>query len=378
MLIHHISNTPRDYGWGVPGGISATLGWPQTSRLEAELWLGAHPGSPSRLVGSSLWGDLFAWEMATGQTLPYLLKILAADRPLSLQAHPASAQATAGFAREQAAGIARDAANRCYKDPHSKPELIVALDGGFEALCGFRPVQDSLAQLGTIFSRAESEVAEPFARWYQLLKAPDGIYRAVAWLLSGDDDAQRVVAELERQAAEHDDLALIAQLARHYPADPGLAVAMLLNHITLQPGECLWLPAGNIHAYLRGIGVELMGPSDNVLRGGLTPKHIDREELLKVLDFTGMTPPLLAPVPLNSHARAYRPAGATFDLIMTTGDVQVQTGSASIAIALDGDFRLAADDRTTSIARGEAVFVGEASHLTITGSGHLALAYGRV
>ncbi len=377
MLIHRITNSPRDYAWGVPGGISAALGWPATSAVEAELWLGSHPGSPSLFAEPTLWPDLLGWEEASGVQLPFLLKILAAAEPLSLQAHPASAQAAAGFARENAHGIPLEAPHRNYKDPFSKPELIVALADGFEALCGFRPVGESLALVDLLFARCDPDAAGPLARLHELLAAPDGLFHAVAWLLAHGPDVDVLVEEVSRQALAFDDLEVARRLAARYPGDPGIAVALLLNHVTLAAGECLWLPAGNVHAYLRGIGVELMGPSDNVLRGGLTPKHVDSAELLQVLDFTGATAPLLAPEILDGKAVAYRPEAAGFQLVLAHGDSAVETGSASIVIVLDGEFVVASGDREITLSRGQAALITEPGRVELRGSGRLALAAGR-
>lgn len=376
MLIHRITNTPRDHAWGIPGGISESLGWPTTRAVEAELWLGSHPGSPSTFTGDTLWADLRGWEEASGAQLPFLLKILAAAEPLSLQAHPASEQAAAGFARENAHGIPLDAPHRNYKDPYSKPELIVALTDGFEALCGFRPVAQSLAMIDLLFARCTPDAAGPFALLHELLAAPDGLFHAVAGLLAHGPEVDVLVEEISRQAVAFDDLEVAGRLAARYPGDPGIAVALLLNHVTLAAGECLWLPAGNVHAYLRGIGVELMGPSDNVLRGGLTPKHVDRAELLQVLDFTGATAPLLVPETIDGHAVAYRPEAAGFQLALAHGHSAVETGSASIVIVLEGEFVVASGDHEITLFHGQSALITEPGRVELRGRGRAALACG--
>ena len=142
-----ITNTPRDYAWGMPDGVSRALGWRPSGGPEAELWLGAHPLSPSRAAGDAPWRDLAEWERDAGTPLPFLMKVLSAASNLSLQAHPTTAQAREGFAREEAAGVPLEAAERNYKDPHAKPEIIVAIDDGFEALCGFRPAGETAAAI---------------------------------------------------------------------------------------------------------------------------------------------------------------------------------------------------------------------------------------
>lgn len=372
-----LTNTPRDYAWGTPDGVSRTLGWAPSGGPEAELWLGAHPLSPSRLAGDAPWRDLAEWEHGTGTRLPYLFKLLSAASPLSLQAHPTPMQAQQGFAREQAAGVPLDAPERNYKDPNAKPELIVAVDDGFEALCGFRPVGETLAVIAEL-----AEVVPGAAAWRRHLQS--GVRDALGWLLSDDEDVAALVAAATAAArAQPGRFALVERLAAGYPGDPGILIALMLNHVTLERGAALWLPAGNIHAYLRGTGVELMGPSDNVLRGGLTPKHIDRAELQAVLDVTPGPPPTLPPVPVAQNVVSYRPAslpsgaGVGFELLLVTGDAAFDTASAAIMLDIEGDFELVADDAARTLRTGEIVFAPQAGRLHVRGSGRLFVATGR-
>lgn len=373
-----ISNEIRDYAWGAPGGISRSFGHPVTTAPEAELWLGAHPLSPS-LVSEAPWPDLARWEEQEGVRLPYLMKVLAAASPLSLQAHPTPADAATGFAKEEARGIPRDAAHRNYKDPYAKPELIVAVDDGFEALCGFRPIAESIADVAALSALTADPAA--FRPLLDALAGADGVRVAFEWLLSGAPEATVLVDELVTAAGRDPErFELVLRIAGQYPGDPGIAVALLLNHTTLRAGECLWLPAGNIHAYLRGLGVELMGPSDNVLRGGLTPKHVDVPELLSVLDFTDGPAPYLAPGHPSPHVAVYRPAtlpsgaGVPFDLKLIEGDASIATGSPAIGVVLDGSFVLRRGDEEHRVTRGESVLVSAAGEIAISGEGRLYLA----
>lgn len=376
-----ITNTPRDYAWGMPGGIAALLGQPGHDRPEAELWLGAHPGSPARAVGAQAsWRDLAEWEATNGRTLPFLLKLLSAAHPLSLQVHPSREQARSGFEREDAAGIPRDAPRRNYRDPFAKPEIIVALHDGFEALCGFREPSASLVDLDAL---AGLGCRAGLGRWRELLCGADPLRTASAWLLSGDPEVSLMLDELTRAAAAAPDrFAVVAMLAEEYPGDPGIAVALMLNRVELRKGEALWLPAGNMHAYLRGNGVELMGPSDNVLRCGLTGKHVDRDELQRVAEFVPITPPRLAPEPVGETALTYRPAstesgrGVGFQLLRVGGDLRVEIGSPAIAVCLGGCFKLAAGGGCSALNRGEAAFVDVQGTLSIDGQGELYVALG--
>lgn len=294
-MIVEITGDPREYPWGSPTAIPEFLGREPDGRPKAELWLGTHPGAPARLVDRE--GSL---SDVAGE-LPFLLKVLAAGAPLSLQAHPTPEQARAGFAREEAAGIPRDAPHRNYKDDSAKPELILALEDGFRALCGFRPVAETRAVLG---SAGVARLAPLLDR----LRDDDDLRDVFRWLLERGPGVDGLVAAVTEIAAhaEGESWAAARLLAAHHPGDPGIAISLLLHAVTLRAGQVLHLPAGNIHAYLAGIGIELMAASDNVLRGGLTSKHVDVPELLEVLDFRP------GPVPLLDSADAGGPGARVF------------------------------------------------------------------
>ncbi|MEU5907686.1 mannose-6-phosphate isomerase, class I [Micromonospora sp. NPDC047467] len=292
----------RDYAWGSRSAIALLQGRPVPSEgPEAELWLGAHPGAPARVERAGLrvsLCDLVRDEPGRwlgqrvsdrfGTRLPFLLKVLAADAPLSLQAHPDAEQARVGFAAE----AGRPEAERNYSDPHHKPELLVALTP-FEALCGFRPPAESAEALAAFGVPALAPVVEA------LRAGPAGLRTAVRTLL-GWPVAERDGLLRSALAASIDgpDADLARRLAVAYPGDPGVLVALLLHHVRLVPGEGIWMPAGNLHAYLSGCGVEIMAASDNVLRGGLTPKRVDVDELLRVLRFEVLQDPVRAAQPV--------------------------------------------------------------------------------
>ncbi|KHL00040.1 hypothetical protein LK09_01435 [Microbacterium mangrovi] len=371
-----LTNTPIPNAWGRIDGVADALGWEPTGAPEAELWLGAHPLSPARFDDAAPWDDLREWERESETRLPYLLKVLSAASPLSLQAHPTPLQAQAGFAREEAAGIELTARERNYKDPNAKPELIVATEDGFEALCGFRDPAETIAALAAFAGVPGIE------QWIAQLDA--GVEPAFTWLLSGDPAVGELVASVVARAGEvvSPSAELVTRLAALYPGDPGILTALMLNHVILAAGESLWLPAGNIHAYLRGTGMELMGPSDNVLRGGLTPKHVDRDELTAVLDFTPGPPPRLVPVPVAPGVSAYRPAsvptgaGVDFELLLITADASIPLATPAIAVGIDGAFTLETDSETADLARGGILFLPEPGVLTVSGSGRLFVATG--
>lgn len=379
-----IDNNPMPYPWGAEGGISTLLGREPLGGPEAELWLGAHPRSPSRVLGEqTAWKDLHQWEDQSGQKLPFLLKILDAASPLSLQAHPSADQAARGFTREQAAGIPVEAPHRNYRDPRPKPEIIVALADGFEALCGFRdPVET--AELITQCAQGSGPSGALLRSWAYML-TEQGIARTVRWLLGGSPEIPRLVDQLAAAAEGHpEQLGLVTRLLAQYPSDPGSAVALMLNYEVLSAGEALWLPAGNIHAYLHGTGMELMGPSDNVLRGGLTGKHIDVPELLNVLDISFGSPERLQPEPQQGALRAYRTEagpddrGAPFELLEITGDADIRTESPSVVAVMQGAFTLSDDGGAAQpVQLGDFLLHTSPGALSFRGAGQAFLATAR-
>ncbi len=295
----------RTYAWGSRTAIAEFTGRPApTAHPEAELWLGAHPGDPARLEGPgggvSLLDAIAAdpegelgpvVQQRFGDALPFLVKVLAADEPLSLQAHPSAEQAMEGFQREDGAGVPVTSPVRNYRDRSHKPELLVALSD-FQALAGFRPAARSVVfmrslgvpeldpYIGLLTDRSDAAgLRALFTTW---ITAPQSdIDALIPAVLEG------AVAYIRSGAKEFvDEARTILELGERYPGDAGVLAALLLNRIALAPGEGIFLPAGNLHSYLHGVGMEVMANSDNVLRGGLTPKHVDVPELLRVLDFT--------------------------------------------------------------------------------------------
>jgi mannose-6-phosphate isomerase len=364
-----ITNTPRDYAWGSRSALAELLGRPASGGPEAEYWLGTHPGSPSHVAGSTDGARL-----SDTTTLPFLLKVLAAEAPLSLQAHPNSAQAKAGFERENALGIPLDSPSRNYKDPMHKPELIYALSTEFAALCGFREVAAThtlLRKLGP-----DALVGDLLDRLVD-----DASLRSVfEWLISRasgvDELIDRVVSLARHQPVA--EFEMVGELSAAYPGDPGIVIALLLNRVELRPGQVLYLPAGNIHAYLRGVGVELMSASDNVLRGGLTPKHVDVDELLAVLDFRPTALPLLVPERPSGGVQIFRPDVPDFELAVITpaeSSPRFEPPGEAILLSIDGECRVVGANSDHILARGESAYAtADEGALTFTGSGTVFVA----
>lgn len=296
-----LDNTIRPYAWGSTTAIAALLGTEPTGEPQAEMWMGAHPGAPSRtgrgtlveVIDADPQGELGAAAVAKfGPRLPFLLKILAAGAPLSLQVHPNLAQAKEGYEDEESRGIPVDAGHRNYKDANHKPELICALTE-FDGLCGFRDP----SQTANLLADLEVDSLKPYVDLLRAHPEEAALREVLTAVLSADrEDMARTVTEAASACARlGGDYAPYADIAEHYPGDPGVIAAMLLNHVRLQPGEALFLGAGIPHAYLNGLGVEIMANSDNVLRCGLTPKHVDVPELLRIVRFEAGDPGVLRP-----------------------------------------------------------------------------------
>lgn len=362
-----ITNTPRDYAWGSTTAIAELLGRTPSGGPEAELWLGAHAGSPAQLVGE----ERTLLDVVDGR-LPFLLKVLAAAAPLSLQAHPTPAQAAEGFARENAAGVPLDAPTRNYKDAFHKPELIYALSDPFRALSGFRPAEETRAVLAPV--AGDPRIAPLLDR----LTDDDSLRDVFAWLIGHGDGVDDLVDAVVEASATADGPSwqTVRTLADHYPGDPGIAISLLLHTVELHPGEVLYLPAGNIHAYLEGLGIELMASSDNVLRGGLTPKHVDVPELLSVLDFRPLPAPYLAPHEQEPGVRVFRPSVPDFALTVIDADaaergVEVRLDGPAIVLCTEGEVAV---EGGPTLARGRALYAAGEPWLGLRGPGTVFVA----
>ena len=372
----------QPYAWGSHSAIAALQGRPPTALPQAELWVGAHPSAPSQVFRDGQWLNLDgvinedpSTELGEdaaerfGERLPFLVKILAAGQPLSLQTHPDSATARAGFLRENNEGVPLNAPNRTYRDDSAKPEILIAVTP-FEGLCGFRPVQQTLQLLDDL------DAPDLGSYTQALRKQPDaeGIRAMVQRLLSlSEADRAPLIEQIVTQATSYSgpEGALadwLPRLAKLYPNDVGVAVTLLLNYVALSPGEALFLRAGNLHAYLSGTGVEVMGNSDNVLRAGFTGKHIDSAELLAITDFAPLPNPLFSPTVEQSRAGAvmtrFRPAVREFAVDRIELD-----GTAPLSMKSDGPcIILCTVGHVSGLGPTEAGFSRPGS-ITLTGTG---------
>ncbi|MBV9314576.1 MAG: mannose-6-phosphate isomerase, class I [Pseudonocardia sp.] len=382
-----LDNPVRKYAWGSRTVIARLQNRQVPSpHPEAELWLGAHPGDPSYLVDEhgnreSLLAALRRDPVARlgadcarrwAGRLPFLLKLLAAEEPLSLQAHPGAPAARAGFAREEAEGLAADDPRRNYKDDSHKRELVCALTE-FHALVGFRE------PAATVRLLRELAVPELAGHVQLLAEQPDSAgLRALfsTWITLPQQSLDRLVPAvregclrlLERAPAGfRDEARTVLELSERYPGDAGVLAALLLNRITLAPGQALYQADGVLHAYLSGVGIELMANSDNVLRGGLTPKHVDVPELLRILDFSSGPAPIVA-----SHTEGvltrYHKVAEEFRLWRLewseehSGDVvPLPKDGPRILLCTEGKVKITAGSgRSLAIARGESAWLDAA------------------
>ena len=373
-----LKNHIQEYSWGSRTAIATLLGSSvPSSQPQAELWMGAHAKAPSQVYYEKKYHSLIELiqqypvqilgdhsASRFGNKLPFLFKILAADQPLSIQAHPDLAQAQAGFAKENALGIPLTDCHRNYKDANHKPEIICALSP-FWALSGFRPIHEILEHLKQLSSSALQPVEETLtaqpnaiglkACFEQILTMPNNkLEHAVL----------ETVAFAHAQGDKNPLFRWLVRLNELHPGDVGVLFAILLNLIHLHPGEAIFLPVGQLHAYLDGTGVELMANSDNVLRGGLTVKHIDTQELLKIVTFEAATISKIAPVQASQSEQVYRTPAEEFLLskisvdkkrVYNSGDDR----SVELLICVSGKAKVrnSANETVTALNPGVSVII---------------------
>lgn len=396
-------NRIRPYAWGSRTAIAELLGEPSPApHPQAELWIGAHPADSSALLdepvdasggdGRPLTEVITADPIGTmgarvhdrfGSRLPFLLKVLAAAEPLSLQAHPSALQAARGFALEEAAGIPLSSPQRNYRDSWHKPELICALTE-FEALCGFREPSRTVHLLAALevpaldhylgLMSGQPDEHGTRALFSSIITIPPS---TLGPLLS--DVLAACVHRVQQGGEFTTEYRTALALGERYPGDPGVLASLLLNRITLHPGQALYLPGGNLHAYLAGVGIEIMANSDNVLRGGLTPKHVDVPELMKVLDFTPGDQPILHGDQGRPHEWVYRTPAPEFRLSRlepTDEGLDITHSGPQVLLVVDGSVQVS-EGRVSegrggglTVPKGRSVWIGaQDGPVWVTGTG---------
>jgi len=384
------------YAWGSKTEIQNLIGEPESiGKPMAELWMGAHPKAPSQIMIDGEWHSLdevikkdpesiLGKKIAKrySKRLPFLFKILAAERPLSIQVHPTIEQAQKGFARENDLGIPLDAPNRNYKDANHKPEILCALTP-FQGLKGFRKIEEILRMLNKLSLTVLSDEID------RLKNEPDsnGLKRFFSALLSLDKMRQTEVAGEAVRTAEElatEDLAFqwVIELSKEYPCNIGILSPVILNLVQLEPGEAIYLPAGELHAYFDGLGIELMANSDNVLRGGLTPKHIDVGELLNIVNFESDPVQKITTTNRDSGQTFYEAPAAEFQLSMISVDdrnpfTSSENRSVEILFCLQG--KAVVEDmgcgKNMSVTKGQSILIPSLiSRYRISGNATLSMA----
>jgi mannose-6-phosphate isomerase len=383
----------QPYAWGSHTAIAELQGRPApTAEPEAELWMGAHPSAPSTVERSGVRTTLDAVIAADpagelgaecaarfGGRLPFLLKVLAAEKALSIQVHPSREQARAGYRAETGRGLPPGDKDRNYVDDWPKPEILCALTP-FEVLAGMRTAADAAALLRAL---GVSEFA-PLADGLADAAGPAALTRALAVILTWPAAGRgaliaEVVAACERITAGGGEYAAAcaatARIAAEHPGDLGIVASLLLRHSVLRPGEAVFLPAGGPHTYLRGTGVELLANSDNVVRAGLTPKRIDVPELLKLVDPEAAVP-VIEPRPLGDGISVYDSPAPEFRLYRAEpGPQEVYLPGADgprIVLCTEGTAMLRARSGMLKVARGESCYL-PAPDGAVTASGPAAL-----
>ena len=387
----------KHYDWGSTDAIPALLSQPGDGQPWAEYWLGTHAAGPAVLrddAGTALDAWLQTHDDALGATerdafgrqLPYLLKILAADQPLSLQAHPSREQAEAGFADEQARGVPLDDPTRSFADAWPKPEMLVALTD-FEALSGFRDPAETLLLFEAL--GVDDDIVKPVIGPLRYREGAAALAEVFLDCLTMDGTRRAILDEVLAAAVRHvgddGDVGQFARLAvtldEYHPGDPSLLAALLLNHVTLAPGQGLHNDAGVLHSYLKGTGIEIMACSDNVLRAGLTTKHVDHAALTRIVDFTPAPPAIVQPVAAGPSVWDYPADDPEFHLwrLGPTPDADPVplpgAGLGRIVLVIDGHLAVTGDDGDElELVKGQSAFIGAGEPATMTGDAEAFLA----
>ena len=399
MSLLDLTGRRQRYLWGSSTAIPDFLGEAADGQPWAEHWFGAHPLAPATLPGGGTLEHAIAQDpagmlgqdvaRAFGGRLPYLVKVIAAERPLSLQVHPSREHAAESFAAEDAAGLPLDSPQRTYRDANHKPEMLVALTR-FTALCGFRTPRRAAA----ILEGLGTDLTDRLHRLLVDNPTAHGMRAAFRILVSasmrpGPEAVDQVVAACRARADAEASPSLridrfVTLLAEHHPGDPGVVAALLLNPVTLQPGEAMFVPAGALHAYIDGVGIEIMAASDNVLRAGLTPKKVDADEVLQCVSVTAAPPLRVAPERQNPTSIAYYAPVDDFELAVTaledppgveTAPHPVPGSGPRIVLGLDGETTLLTATGSRTLPAGGAVFVpASAGPLHARGHGRFAQA----
>jgi mannose-6-phosphate isomerase len=370
-LLVRLTGEIKNYPWGSSTLIQDHFGLGESNKPVAEVWFGTHPAGES----TDRQSKKKLSELIDGK-ISFLAKFLAASSPLSIQVHPNSEQAKQGFAREQALGLEVADPKRNYRDDSHKPEILIALSP-FSALCGFRP-RAELQEIFLAFSESEDRFGELSAK----LATGAPLKEIFSELLLDLELPARFSQSVGAAEAIGDDSSLVLEardlslsLLEKYPADSGAMVALMLNLVELAPGEAIFLPAGNLHAYLSGLGLEVMAASDNVIRGGLTTKHIDQGELLKITDFSELLDPVVKPAKLAEGFIEYPVSAKEFRLYRAelTGSnllADLDLPAAAMVLCTAGEVAVSTSlEEREVLQKADVVYLSGAKKFSLSGSG---------
>jgi len=367
-----LRSVPKNYDWGTHNAMSALHGLTPTNQPEAELWFGSHTVSQCTVDEGGEHTEFSSWLEVTGHEFPLLVKFLAASRPLSIQVHPNQDEAAAGFARENAEGLALDSPQRTYKDGNPKPELLIALSDTFDALWGLLP---SALRTQRLQRFAATGLASRTVEGLAALSDQD----ALATVISGGEGINEWAEDLTAWSILEDSVdspegllerEIFARISHAFPGDRGIVLAFLMHTLRLTRGEALFVSPGQIHAYVGGFALEVMLPSDNVVRGGLTSKHQDAELFLKTATAPAMNaPPLVSPVTRDGRA-VYDSATMPFSVSGISGDGDIPATTDALILGETGEFTVSRESASEVLARGEVYFVeGHSEPLQVRGQG---------
>ncbi|MCA3963750.1 mannose-6-phosphate isomerase, class I [Vibrio vulnificus] len=400
MNFFKLKNLIQNYEWGSKTAFTELFGIVNPNQEpQAEIWMGAHPNGCSRIQlegGEFLLSDFIAKDKAqilsinTEQrfgTLPYLFKVLSAGNALSIQVHPNKSEAEQGFAKEEELGIELSAPNRNYKDANHKPELVFALTS-YQAMNGFRAYTEIVLLFSKVIEKFNLPAVHQLLGAFEKNLTATGLEAFFIGILSLKGEAKEGAiqglieyAKAHQQPNIKNDLGtLIMELNKSYPGDIGLFAPLMLNVLTLKPGEAMFLDARTPHAYLKGTGLEIMANSDNVLRAGLTPKYIDVAELARCTLFEEKSSDslLLTPEVLGNKLSYSVPVpDFKFDCFIESNNEKVVMQSAEILLAIDSSLTLYhASGETLTLDRGESVFIpAYVKEYSINSKGRVARAY---
>lgn len=393
--MERLAGASKHHDWGSTDAIPRFLGLEAQSDPWAELWFGAHPLGPSTTPGGLTLDEVIrrdptgtlglSTQHTLGNELPYLVKLIAPAQSLSLQVHPTRTRAAQGYVEEEKLGIPQDDPSRNFPDATHKPEILYALTET-DALIGFSVRRQARRRLDGLGGTLSARLARRLT-----LATGRGLRPVISWILDGEDGptveeiSQFALACAERLAAGTSPVPYIDQtvvrLQQLFPGDPGIVIAFLMNDIHLSPGEAVFVPTGTIHAYQKGLGLEVMANSDNVVRAGLTSKHVDADLFLELSPFDGLPATRIAPEHPIPGVNLFRSPVEDFELaVATPGDSRARnplpvpgTGP-RILVALAGNTQVKTRDETISLFRGEAAFVPDSDgQIVLAGQGKVAV-----